>query len=206
MNWLKKYAPILGIIAIIAIALYIILIVFSEMVFPIFSKYSHPVRGLFDICSMVALFMLPVIIYGVFHGYDLEKIVFCFKNIWLNFALIIVTLIGALNIPLVLFDVGSTQIGNFFEKTVYTEKYYVEINNVKYPATILRTHSTNGGGILYVLEELHFGNSSVYFTPPDAVDIMPSWEIDYLVPGVKTVVTTDEGHSYTVALTSERVE
>lgn len=209
MTWLKKYAPILGIIAFIAVALYIIigiLNVVSGPIFSIFSKYSHPLRGLFDICTMVASFVLPATIYGVFHGYSLEEIVCCFKNKWLNFVLILVTLLGTINIPFCYFEVGSTQIGDFFEKSVYTEDYYIEINSTKHPATILRTHDIKSGEILYILEEIHFKNDSVYFTPPDVVDIMPSREVDYMIPGVTTVVSTDDGETYSVTLTTERVK
>ena len=208
MAWFKKLSPILGVIAFLAVALYIIIGVLTALsgpVFSIFSKYSHPIRGLFDICTMIAILPLIAIVYSAITGSIGKEPIFS-QNFKIELLIILVTIIGTLNMPLVLFDIGTTQIGDFFEKSVYTEDYYVEINDMKYPATILRTHSTNGSGILYILEELQFGNDSVYFTSPDAVDLMPSWEIDYIVPGVKTVVTTDEGRSFAVTLTTERIK
>lgn len=207
MTWLKKYAPILGTIAFIAVALYIIigiLNVVSGPIFSIFSKYSHPIRGLFDICTMIAIIPLIAIIYSAITGSLGKEPVFS-ENFKIEFLLIIVTIIGTLNIPLVFFDVGTTQIGDFFEKTAYTENYYVETSGVKYPATIFRTHDTNGK-ICYILEELHFVNGSIHFTYTEALDFMLNEEIDYIIPGIKTVVSTDEGFSLEVVLTTERVK
>lgn len=207
MSWLKKCAPILCTIAFIAVALYIIigiLNVISGPIFSIFSKYSHPIRGLFDICTMVGMVPLLAIIYSVITGTIGKEPIFS-QNYKIELLLIIVTIIGTLNIPLAFFDVGTTQIGDFFEKTAYTEKYYVEINDVKYPATIFRTHDTNGK-IWYILEEIRFENDPVHFTYTEDLDFMLNEEVDYLMPGVKTVVTTDEGLSFSAVLTTERVE
>ncbi len=207
MAWFKKYAPILGIIAFMALAIYIIigmLNVVSGPIFSIFSKYSHPIRGLFDICTMIAIIPLIAIIYSAITGSLGKEPVFS-ENFKIEYLLIIVTIIGTLNIPLVFFDVGTTQIGDFFEKTAYTEDYYIEINSVKYPATIFRTHDINGE-IWYILEEIHFGNGSIHFTYTEALDFMLYEEIDYIIPGIKTVVSTDEGYSLEVVLTTERVK
>ena len=117
---------------------------------------------------------------------------------------IAVTVVGTINIPFAYFDAGTTQIGSFFERRVYSEEYYVEINSNKIPATIFRSH--NSQGVVYILERMQLGYDTAYFTFTESLDYMPSWEIDYIVPGIKTVVTTDEGRSFAVTLTTEKVK
>lgn len=45
----------------------------------------------------------------------------------------------------------------------------------------------------------------LHITHTEALDFMLNEEIDYIIPGIKTVVSTDEGFSLEVVLTTERV-
>lgn len=136
--------PIVDLIILTVLA--IATIIFSAIVTSKnFGAYKYPIRSLLDVLSVIAVFEVLIWISKLFsrkkrtpkRGASSD-----YKS--LKALCIIIAVIGLLNAPMFFFDVGSTQIGSFFERRTYTEQYIVDTSDGSATATISRTISSYG--------------------------------------------------------------
>ena len=85
-----------------------------------FGAYKYPIRSLLDVFSVIAVFEVLIWISKLFSRK--KRIFKCrvssdYKP--LKALCIIIAVIGLLNAPMFFFDVGVTDVGNFFEKREY---------------------------------------------------------------------------------------
>lgn len=85
-----------------------------------FGAYKYPIRSLLDVFSVIAVFEVLIWVSNLFSR---KKRIFKrrvssdYKS--LKALCIIIAVIGLLNAPMFFFDVGVTDVGNFFEKREY---------------------------------------------------------------------------------------
>ena len=85
-----------------------------------FAAYKYPIRSLLDVFSVIAMFEVLVWISKLFSRKKRthkHKVSSDYKS--LKALCIIIAVIGLLNVPMFFFDVGVTDVGNFFEKREY---------------------------------------------------------------------------------------
>ncbi len=115
-----------------------------------FAAYKYPIRSLLDVFSVIAMFEVLVWISKLFSRKKRtlkHKVSSDYKS--LKTLCIIIAVIGLLNAPMFFFDVGVTDIGNFFEKREYVATTNDHI-------TFARVCDLNG----YHYEAVAYGNAS----------------------------------------------
>lgn len=118
----EQESPPLPIVDLIILAvLAIATIVFSAIaVSKSFGAYKYPIRSLLDLFSVIAVFEVLIWVSKLFSRKKrIFKCRFSSDYKSLKALCIIIAVIGLLNAPMFFFDVGVTDVGNFFEKREY---------------------------------------------------------------------------------------